>query len=87
MAGMSQIDAIPPLPLFHTILPERHPCVGALAMLEKRVLVTTVTHCQIGTQDGGQLDIEHALVLMSSELRIHLVVQDEEIRLPIAANS
>ena len=56
-------------------------------MLEIRVIVTTVTHCQIETQDGGQLDIEDALVLRSNGLRIHLALQDEDIRVPIAANS
>ena len=61
--------------------------MGALAVLEIRVIVTTVTKCQIENEDGGQLDIEDALVLSSNGLRIHLALQDEDIRFPIAANS
>ena len=81
------IESILPLPLFVAILSESHPCVGALAPLEHRVIVTTVTKCQIETQDGGNFDIEDALVLRSTGLRIHLALQDEDILVTMAANN
>ena len=79
-----KIDTQLPLPLFGTVSPEVHPCVGGVHML--RVLVTAVTHRQIETQDRGQLDIVHALVLINLGLRVHLAIQYHPIRLPIAAN-
>ena len=71
-----------PLPREDTMLPESHPCVGAHAW----VFVSAVTHRQVETQARGQLDIVHALVLISLGPRVHLAIQHHPIRLPIAAN-
>ena len=84
---LQQIASILSLPLFCTILPEHHPCVGALAMLEIRVIMTTVTHCQIETQDGAQLDIVDALVVIFPGRLSHLAIQYEDTLFSIAANN
>ena len=66
---------------------ESSPCVGALgATAELRVFETAVTHRHVETQDRGQLDIVHALVLISLGPRVHLAIQYHPIRLTIAAN-
>ena len=51
-----------------------------------KVFETAVTNRQVETQDRGQLDIVHALVLINLGLRVHLAIQYHPIRLPIAAN-
>ena len=67
---------------FGAMIPESHPCVGD----SLRVFVTAVTHRQVETQDRGQLDIVHALVLFSLGPLVHLAIQHHIIPIPIAAN-
>ena len=77
-----KIDTHLPLPRRGTMLPESHPCVGA----SRKVSMTGVTHRQVETQSRGQLDIVHALVLLSLGPLVHLAIQHHTIPLPIAAN-